>query len=181
MQSAHHSELQERREGAVSDQDRAFELISPFPESDLPAVWMWAQPYLYKTEFYDLAEAEFVAIKRAKQDRVMSWGISRDGELGGYIEFEAEGERVGFMSVLCKVPFFRYSQRTVVIPALGEAIGEVFEQGASLILFDPLESNRQMVNLLRKLGARDAASERANGVPEKRVLAIGSGDWTVRQ
>jgi len=158
-----------------------YELISPFPEADLPSVFLWTEPYRYKTEFFDLTEDEFVGLKREKQDRVMTWGISRDGELGGYIEFEAQGERVGFMSALCKSHFFRFDRQSLIIPAMGDAITNVFKAGAALILFDPLASNTQMVRLLRQLGARDAGSTLANGIPEKRVMAIGSGDWKPRE
>jgi hypothetical protein len=153
-----------------------YELISPFPEEDLPALWVWFQPYRYNTEYADLSEREFVEAKRSQAFSI-SWGILKDGELGAYIGFEPQGERVGFMELICKPQFFRFFRQETVIPAMREALSDVFKAGTSVVLFTPIERNGGMVKIFRSLGAKTAGSIVANGIPERRVLSIGSGDW----
>lgn len=151
-----------------------YELISPFPESELPALYRWIQPYADKTEYHGLTVDEFVAKKYEEQ---LTWGIRLEGEIGGYVKFDLRTTEIGTAEVLCKPYFFRLLRQTAVLPAVSEVLTQVFNDGIDIVLFTPLERNKSMVNLLKTLGARDAGAIAANGIPERRVLAIGSGDW----
>lgn len=162
-----------------------YELISPFPEAELPSLWRWIQPYADKTEYARTSAEDFVVEKRMHEKFNTSWGIRYRGEFGGYMDFEFFGAYGGdprpnfggTATVLCKPYFFRMLRQSVVLPALREALSLIFDAQVSVVLFTPLEQNGLMINLLKTLGARDACQIAANGVPEKRVLAIGSGDW----
>ena len=158
-----------------------YELISPFPEEDLPALWVWFQPYKYKTEYAEMSERQFVEAKRVQEG--ITWAVRREGELGGYLEYEPEGEYVGFMSLLCKTQFFRFFRQQTIIPALREAITSVFNDPVlpRIVLFRPISSNQGMIRLLRSIGAKEAGWMEANGIPERRVMAIGSGDWKAQR
>lgn len=152
-------------------------LTSPFPEASLPSAFVWLQPYLSLTKYYGRTLAQFVEEKRKQAPGILTWSVSVDGEIGGRIEFMPESSRVGFVDYLAKPFFFR---QEIAQPAITQALDAVFEGGADLILFAPLSANRKFAHLVRTLGATDAGMLKQNGIPERRVLSIGSGDWERR-
>jgi hypothetical protein len=150
------------------------ELITPFPEESLPAMWLWLEPYRYRSEFAGNSFDDFIKQVEKRNESHITWGVSHAGELGAYIEFEPLGGRVGMMDFLSKRSFFRPE---IAQDACRQVMRVLFAK-ADLILFDPVAQNKALTRMFRQLGARDVGwMPAADNVPERRILGLTKGEW----
>jgi hypothetical protein len=149
-------------------------LISPFPSSDLPAVYRWMEPFRYQTTHYQQSIEQFVRGELDRQERILTWGVLKGEELGAYAECETLG-RVGMMNLICKRSFFK---EDVSQPALRMILAEAFERGPEILMFEPGLKARSVKRLFREMGAQECGTLRAeDGKPERMVMALTLGDW----
>jgi RimJ/RimL family protein N-acetyltransferase len=157
------------------------ELVTPFPESEIPAMWFWIQPFLNQVtaDGGPTTLEEFVDRQRERADRVVSWGVYREGELGGYIEFEPGSPTMGLGHGLFKKAF--WGQKTTV-PAINKAMMQVFASGVEFVMFTPFAHNAAIRALLRRIGAVENGILKArytqNGLPiDAAVLGLVCDEW----
>jgi len=150
------------------------ETIRPFPLSAVPRVWNWMQSLRTKLcdDYAPQSLDEFLA--HWERQTCDTWGVLRDGELGGYVSFEKLTPVVGTAHILFKRSFWGF--RTT-IPALELVYAQAFERsGVSKILSLVFRDNHAIRALARHVGAREEGIFRnhtmRNGKPVD-MVAIG--------
>ncbi|HNY39489.1 MAG TPA: GNAT family protein [Bryobacteraceae bacterium] len=125
----------------------------PFPEYALPRVWEWIQEFRNRV-CDDFAPADldgFLADYHAKAAAgVETWGVVRDGELGGLISFQRLSPVLGTSHLLFKRSF--WGQDTT-IPAVRMVYEQAFGTGVSKIMSLVFRDNRAVISFAQKLGA----------------------------
>lgn len=128
------------------------ELISPFPAYAWPRVWDWMAKFRHRT-MDDSGPTTLEEFMQQRQDRdqiEMSWGVSRDGELGGVVTFLPASEIVGYAHTVFRPDFWGHH---ITIPALRQVADQIFEAGYSKIAMTPFADNFAIGAVLKKLGA----------------------------
>lgn len=149
-------------------------LVSPFPSSDLPAVFRWLEPFRYQTAHCEETIEQFVRGEMERQERLITWGITKGDELGGYAECEVL-DRVGMMNLIFKRSFFKDD---VAQPALRMVLADAFERGLEILIFEPGLRARSVKRLFREVGARECGMlDAEEGKPERMAMALTLGDW----
>jgi RimJ/RimL family protein N-acetyltransferase len=130
---------------------------SPFPAADLPLLYGWCQPVwdkvaddLTPTEPADFVNAFWLL---SQEPSVTTYGVFRDGELGGYVRFEQEMLRpwTGQAHAIFKQSFWG---RETTRPALFKIAREIFELGVERISLSMFVDHASMRALVTLLGAR---------------------------
>lgn len=153
---------------------RPFNLVSPFPESQLPCVYDWIKAYK-ETLLGDRAPEtprEFVAEFAKRRANAQTWAVQRDGVYGGYIEFSPMIGHIGYCEALFKKSFWGH-ERT--LPVLDDVMGQIFgEDDTRVIFFQPFQHNKAIRSLVKELGAREIGDvpygETRDGKPVNRTL-----------
>jgi len=120
-------------------------------------VWEWILPFYERVsdDGGPKTRDEFVAreMARAAAPLYETWGVWRDGELGGLVTFERADARApaGWTHALFKQAFFGWK---TTIPALRLVYGELFGRGVETIRGEVFEKNSAMIALARRLGAK---------------------------
>lgn len=154
--------------------DNPIELLSPFPETDYPAMYHWFASLKGGRDYYDHGTTlnEFVELQRRRSPHVQTWGAYRNDELGGYIEFAPCDARVGFAKLIFKKSFWGNKS---CVPAIDNAMEQIWSQGFEAVLFDPLFRNSQIRYMLRQVGAREAGPGTNRDVE---MMILTSGRWS---
>jgi RimJ/RimL family protein N-acetyltransferase len=127
---------------------------SPFPDFALPRVWSWIQDFRQRVtdDFSPRTLTEFVAQWAELAPTRKTWGVWRDGELGGLIVWEPwPMPGIGVSHALFKREFWG---RATTHTALVSVYRELFDGGVRKILGFPFRSNHAIVGLGKALGAR---------------------------
>jgi RimJ/RimL family protein N-acetyltransferase len=147
-------------------------LRSPFPPEDVPRIWEWIEPFRWRVsdDYSPKTLMEFVLHFQATAARSKTWGVYRDGELGGCITYDQVSPIVGTAHVVFKKSFWGHA---TTFSALQLAMAECFESCQKLS--QPVVSgNKAMISLLKKLGASTegtlVAHSRRDGKPIDIVL-----------
>jgi RimJ/RimL family protein N-acetyltransferase len=150
-------------------------VVKPFPPNAVPRIWRWMSdvPCRVCDDFAPCTLEEFLAQWEQRRG-VDTWGVLRNGELGGYVSFEKLTPVVGTVHVLFKRSFWG---RGTTIPALELVYAQAFEQsGVSKILSLVFRDNHAIRALARHVGAREEGIFRnhtmRNGKPVD-MVAIG--------
>jgi RimJ/RimL family protein N-acetyltransferase len=115
-------------------------------------VWAWIQTFRDRVadDFGPQTLDEFVEHSLAEFQRVKTWAIYRDGELGGLVSFERWNPVLGTFHCLFKRELWGHQ---TTVPALRQVIGEMFDSGISKLALCMFADNRPIIALLRRLGA----------------------------
>jgi RimJ/RimL family protein N-acetyltransferase len=129
----------------------AVEVISPFPAYAWPLVWQWMQTFRDRVcdDFAPKTCAEFVAQMLRAVNPDDSWGVYRDGELGGLIWVARFSPILGYSHMVFSRAF--WGQETT-LTAVQEVFHQVFERGAEKIESSSFVDNHQVKALGQKLG-----------------------------
>jgi RimJ/RimL family protein N-acetyltransferase len=130
------------------------EVKSPFPFEALPRIWRWIEPFREKlsNDFSPKTLAEFLQAKGPRWDKMRTWAVYGDGELGGLIEFEKLDPWIGTAHFLLKPEFQRQG---LSIRAARIAAADIFDhEGIGKLSFQIPSGNMGIGSLLINLGAK---------------------------
>lgn len=133
------------------------ETHSPFPPVSFYDLFDWSQAVWQAVASDDspTERAEFIEAqeKAAQSEGVKTWGVYRDGELGGYVRFERFPAQpwTGAAHCIFKKDFFG---RKTTLPALQMIAREIFGSGVQRIGLHCFVDNSSMRALIVKLGGR---------------------------
>jgi RimJ/RimL family protein N-acetyltransferase len=127
------------------------EIRSPFPLEDAIRIWTWLQPFAGRVtdDFSPKTLPEFLTHFRSMSKRAKTWGVYREGELGGFISFEKVSPVVGTAHCTFRKNFWGTA---TTVPAIQLAVAEMFEHCEKLSL-PVMADNLAIISLLKKLGA----------------------------
>jgi RimJ/RimL family protein N-acetyltransferase len=154
-------------------------VISPFPESSVPRIWVWMQQFRERVcdDFAPKTIEEFVADWRARPKR--SWAVYQGEELGGMIVFEPTSPAAGILHVIFKRTFWGPA---ITVPAARHAIAEIFASGFIKISAFPFTDNDSLRSAARRFGFRNEGVQRGQtlrgGKPvDQAVMGLTLEDW----
>lgn len=130
------------------------EIVSPFPITELPRCWLWISSFKNQTmdDFSPQTPEDFVQGMIQKMNSgMLTFGIEKDGELGGIVIFEPANSVNGFAHVTFKKSFFG---RKTTLPALIRVANKIFELGFKKISMLVFKSNSSVISLIKDLGAK---------------------------
>lgn len=129
------------------------EIDSPFPRAALPRVWNWVETFRgrFADDFFAKDIDTFVDdwIEKERGGR-RSWGVRRQGILGGVITSERTHPTVADFHCIFAADFWG---RDTVVPALGQVCDEIFQDEAidklSTVAF---ARNMSLAGMIRHFG-----------------------------
>jgi len=126
---------------------------SPFPFEALPRIWLWGATFRAKVadDFAPQTLEEFMFKAAEGWERLKTWAIYADEELGGWIAFEKITPWLGTAHLLLKP---EHQARGIAVRACKIAIAEMFATGVGKLSFYPLAGNLAIGSLLINLGAK---------------------------
>lgn len=129
----------------------AIEIVSPFPEHSWPRVWSWIQPFRDRVldDFSPQTIEDFVAARLSAPETEQTWGVLRDGELGGMVTFQRLSPVLGTCHCVFKKDLWGHS---TTVPALRQIAEEVFSTGVNKLTLPLMRGNRAMAAILSMLG-----------------------------
>lgn len=146
----------------MADERPIIEVRSPFPVRELPRVWLWMEPvlkYVANDDSPRTMEA-YVDYQLERLENSITWGVYRDGILGGFISFEPINEQAGMAHTIFNRGTHRrdsFFGRKTTVPALTMAALQLFTIGIEQIVMTPFEDNAAILALLQYIGARKRA------------------------
>lgn len=139
----------------MAQPDSTIETISPFPAEELPRVWLWLQE-AGSSLLNDLGPQtmdEFVDYWLQRD--AITWGVWRDGELGGWVSYEPISATTGNAHCVFRKAF--WGSKTVTLPALRQVASDLFATGVVRIGMIVPDTNRAIINLIQRLGGEKEA------------------------
>lgn len=127
------------------------EVVSPFPMQSLPRVWRWIQSFRDRVvdDYSPQTLDAFVSKALADADRLKTWAVYRDGELGGMVSYERWTDVLGTCHCLFKREMWG---RKTTLPALQQIAAEIFAGGTTKIAMCVFSDNRAIKALIKDLG-----------------------------
>jgi RimJ/RimL family protein N-acetyltransferase len=135
---------------------------SPFPVYELPRVWLWSVPVLNRVSDDNSPKTmeAFVEQQMQMADNAITWGVYRDGILGGFIRYDPIDEVSGFAHAIFDKGTGRdnsFFGRKTTVPAITAVAQKLFSIGVQQIIMLPFESNNALIALLLHIGAKKRA------------------------
>lgn len=146
---------------------------SPFPDFAWPSVWHWIQPFQSRIadDYGPKTLKEFVDMHL--QMEAHTWGVYRDGELGGLICIEKRTPVLAQTHLIFKKSFWG---RATTETAIREVYDRVFQDGVLKIGSYVFQNNHAIISLAKAIGAREEGVLRnqtmQNGKPVN-MVALG--------
>ncbi len=174
-----------------------FQLVTPFPESQIPSLFFWIARFkdMICTDDSPQSVGEFVDEWRQRSSRLKTWAVMReDGEFGGYVEYESflpphlkalattHAPEAGYCDALFKESFWGRHRTT---PVLDEVMESLFADKVDLVVFRPFRHNKAIRAMVKDLGAREVGDhsfgETRGGAPAMRtVFVLVPDQWSER-
>ena len=159
---------------------KAVEIKDPFPAWAWPMAWGWIEPYraVALGDAGPQDQAAFVEYQMSNAGRWKTFGVWRDGELGGAVIFEPSGAGIWMIHIALKRTFWGGATS-----AAAAAISRMFEEaGARKVVGAFVDANRMARGLARRLGAvaegRLRAQAMAGGAAvDVVVYGLLKGEW----
>lgn len=125
---------------------------SPFPESAIPRVWSWIQGFRERVadDFAPASIEQFVQFW-SSQSQAKTWGVWRDGELGGLVVVKEISPVLAESHCLFKRSFWGHD---TTLAALRAVYAEVFATGIEKVFSVAFRDNAQLLGLARRIGAQ---------------------------
>lgn len=122
-------------------------------------VWAWVQTFKNRVcdDFAPATCDLFVDHMLAASEQ--TWGVWRDGDLGGMISFRPVTPLLGMVHCLFKRGFWGHS---TTLPAMRLVLDEIFAGTTTKITASVFADNAQIRALLRELGTEDEGTLRAH-------------------
>jgi RimJ/RimL family protein N-acetyltransferase len=138
--------------------ERRVQLVSPFPAHAWPRVWTWLEPFRRRVvDDLDPATLQAYVEQQSALARLpgyRSWGVKRDGELGGLIALlqpRGVDDPSAIAHLVFRKEFFGFA---TAVPAIRAAFGEAFAGGVQLIRGEIFADNAAIRSLVLEVGAR---------------------------
>jgi hypothetical protein len=133
---------------------------SPFAKIEVPTLYVWLERIWDVTVGEDVPTdlAEWMTYQLDRMESVKTWGVYRDGIIGGYIEATPcratapLPEKIARVSVVFKRDMWGLSNTAT---ALRLALHELFSDGAEMVVFPVLKNGRGIKELFRSVGAEN--------------------------
>ena len=127
------------------------EAVTPFPYDELDKLWEWieAARKAVADDFSPTTPIEFLVDESNLPENVATFGILREGELGGYVKAVQTSPIVVEAHCVFKQEF--YGSATT-IPALSLIAGQLFDCGIERITMPVYAHNFAIKSLIKKLG-----------------------------
>lgn len=143
---------------ALAGYNPAVSIVSPFPEIDLPSLHVWLQRSWALTVGDDVPTdlADWMKWQLERMESLSTWGVYRDGELGGYIEAqECRGtdplpEQCATITAVFRKDLWGLANTQT---ALRLALYELFNDGMEMAVFPVLYGNQPIEALCESIGA----------------------------
>jgi hypothetical protein len=177
--------------------NRHVKISSPFPEDQLPALFVWTDK-ARETFVDDTVPANMFEFVKWHRDRtqilrdgsIQTWQVLRDGELGGYIEsVSAYDTSVSFPDALNAIAYCRFVFKREFWPwrtsktALNLALKDIFDSGIETAFFRGFAHTRAILDLYRDVGMRDigriAPAEQQGAPVECKLFACSAVQWGI--
>lgn len=124
---------------------------SPFPLYAVPRVWTWLER-VRKHVADDFGPQTLEAfLAQWETSKAMTWGVWRDGELGGMVSFEAASPVLGVMHFVFKQSFWG---KETTDAALREICAQIFATGIAKIAAFVFRDNRNVIGLVHRMGGK---------------------------
>jgi RimJ/RimL family protein N-acetyltransferase len=128
------------------------ETVSPFPAGAIPRAWEWMQSFMARVadDYGPKTKDEFVDqfLSRAG---VLSWGVLRDGELGGMVTFQPVNPTVGVMHVLYRKEFWG---KAITDASMREICRDIFGRGFNKITSLVFADNNAIIAMAMRGGGK---------------------------
>lgn len=153
------------------------EVVRPFPETEYPSVWVWADRVWDKLFADDMPRelGTFVEFFKKQGELAMQWAVYRDGEIGGIIEVSLLNFYPGVASAHCLFKRSFWGKATTIV-ALNQVFAEVFANGVHAFVFYPFSHNVGVRAMHKRIGAIDngpiAMGITQNGIPVESSLYV---------
>jgi RimJ/RimL family protein N-acetyltransferase len=130
------------------------EIREPFPEYAWPQVWHWTRDIASRVEddFAPKTLEAFVEYSVDLAARSRTWGVWRDGELGGLMLLEPLNPVAGLAHLVFKRSFWG---RATTDHAILAACRQVFESGLLKVCGMVFEDNNAVRAMYRRIGFRE--------------------------
>lgn len=135
-------------------------IVKPWDESDWPLAWRWIGEYYFRVADDEAPKTQSEFVSKQMGRPATSFGVYRDGSLGGLVSFDilsptlCEGHCLFKKGRSAADSFWG---RSTTVPAIVQALQWMWVLGIERIICPVFESNRLMAKLLEQLGAvRDA-------------------------
>lgn len=155
-------------------------ITSPFPESHLPAVYLWLERFIDKSDYAGMTLQEFMDHQRARADACPTWIVYRDDEPAGFVELEAS-DYSGLVKLVFKQGCLNAETS---VPGLSQILDRVFESVDVAIFEVPHPRRDRRAGPRRQLIA-GALRARIIGASRDRegfdLFGITAGDWLERR
>ena len=129
--------------------EHQIDVVSPFPPEELPRVWLWLQEAgssLLNDQGPQTMDA-FVDEWLAR--RSVTWGVYRDGDLGGWLCYEPLNEHHGNVHCVFRKAF--WGTKTTH-PAITQVIEQGFAHGIQTVGMLVPMANRAIQDVIKRLG-----------------------------
>lgn len=157
-------------------------LVSPFPFLRWPLVWDWIQEFPERNldDYSPQTGDDFIMAMFGQLETVRSWGVEKDGQLVGVINYQPMTARNGIFKGICftKRAWGRETTEKAVRMVLTQLFSEGVEKVAAIFFAD----NHKILRFLVDLGAVEEGYLRnqtmRGGVPiNMRLFAIFKEDF----
>lgn len=155
------------------------ELVTPFPPREYPSIFSWIGSFRDKLAIDEAPDdiVEFVELQRARELDHQTWGVLKNGELGGFISFEPVNVEIGKVQAIFKKSFWGHATTK---PALNQALAQIFDsQAQDTIFFEPLERNHGIRFLVQAVGAKEIGirKDQEGGGNDRAVFVLLRDEW----
>lgn len=147
--------------------EHTIDVVSPFPPEELPRVWLWLQEAgssLLNDQGPRTMDA-FVDEWLAR--RSVTWGVYRDGLLGGWVAYEPLGETFGYAHCVFRKAFWGHKTTG---PALAQVITDLLGVGVARIIMTVPVTNNAVAGLIQRLGGEREADHHRVYLPDGQLL-----------
>lgn len=128
------------------------EVVEPFPPYAVPRLWSWSQEFFNRVadDYAPKTLEQFVKNweEKAREGR-RTWGVLRDGELGGMVCSTRISPVLADAHCIFKRSFWGHQ---TTAEALRMVFDQIFESGAEKICSTAFRTNHALFGLVKKLG-----------------------------
>lgn len=131
---------------------REVETVSPFPAHATPRAWDWMQAFMARVadDYGPKTKDEFVD-QFLSREGVLSWGVRRDGELGGLVTFQPVSPVTGVMHLIFKKEFWG---RATTDASMRLICGDIFGRGFNKITSFVFSDNNAIIAMAQRFGGK---------------------------
>lgn len=135
------------------------EIHSPFPDYALPRAWGWLEKVRNRVadDYGPKTVDQWVDQEIGAEGK--TWGVWRDGELGGMLSFRQLSPWLGVGHCTFRKDFWG---RATTRPAVEQALKEIFDSGIGKLTFAVFSDNAAIRSLLSEFGASSEGTLRGH-------------------